>query len=279
MNKLYEHKYCSSFMSGIAGSKAMFINVTTLMWLNTTTNIQYCKGGNMYTTINSVYRKGGIFRFYNGFVPTLLHGCISRFGDIYSHSFVKNNKFLENKHILLDTVFSATLSSTFRSLITPLDTFKIIQQMDGTNDFASVKRKLFKKGPSHIWNGAGAVFLSNFVGYIPWFYTYEFLDHYIPYDPNTYNLFRNATIGFTSSIVSDFFSNGVRVIKTIKQHDTSYSSYTQLVKCHLQHNNATQLMFRGLETRIITNCVQSILFTILWKWFEQQDSKPRLNNK
>ena len=240
-----------AFMAGIAGSKAMFVNVTSLMWLNTTTSIQYCKGGHMFTTLRNTYRQGGLLRFYNGFAPALLHGCISRFGDIYSHEVTKNNSQLT----LSSTITSAAISSTIRTIITPLDTLKVFQQMNGTNKF---KHNFLS------WNASGAVFTSNFVGFIPWFYTHDLLQSYIPNCDHYKNL-RNAVIGFTSSIVSDTFSNGFRVLKTLKQCDDNNISYIRLIK----NNKPSQLLFRGIETRIVTNAIQSMLFTVMWKYFEE----------
>jgi hypothetical protein len=106
--------------------------------------------------------------------------------------------------------------------------------------------------------------MSNFVGYIPWFYTHDLLQTYIPQCEHYKNC-RNAFIGFTASIVSDTFSNGFRVLKTLKQYDNTNLSYIQLIKS----NNPTQIVFRGIETRIFTNAIQSMLFTVLWKYFEQ----------
>jgi len=267
-----------AFVAGIAGSKAMLINVTSLMWLNTVTNNQYCKGDTMSNTLKNLYRQGGIGRFYNGITPTLLHGCTSRFGDVYSHTMMKD--ISDNKNVFVDTIVSATMSSTFRAILTPVETWKVFKQVDGENSAQKFRKKITTYGPLSAWNGWGAVFASNFVGYVPWFYTYDTLDKCVPkqnimsmdakYDCH-YNFCRNGLIGFTSSIVSDVFSNGIRVVKTLKQHDTRNPTYGQLIIDNMGRNGGIRFMFRGIETRLITNGIQSMCFTILWKWFENNN--------
>ena len=54
-----------------------------------------------------------------------------------------------------------------------------------------------------------------------------------------------------------------------KQSYPTQISYPQVVKNVLQESGVTGLMFRGLETKILANGLQGILFSILWKQFEE----------
>ena len=63
-----------SLESGISGATAMSINIATLMWLRTTVNYQYRYGVNMRTAFQTLYKQGGIPRFYKGVGPALLQG-------------------------------------------------------------------------------------------------------------------------------------------------------------------------------------------------------------
>ena len=80
-------------------------------------------------------------------------------------------------------------------------------------------------------------------------------------------LLRNAGIGLAASVVSDTFVNAIRVIKTTKQslgskHSVSYAEVVNIV---LAADGWRGLFGRGLRTRILSNAIQSIVFTIIWR--------------
>ena len=71
---------------GIAGAGAMVVQVSTLMWMRTTMNYQYRHGTSTMQAIKTLYVDGGrgvsgVLRFYKGFLPALVQGPLSRFGD------------------------------------------------------------------------------------------------------------------------------------------------------------------------------------------------------
>jgi len=66
---------------GLAGAAAMFINVGSLMWMRTTINYQYRYGTTTMVALRTLYKDGGIPRFYRGLLPALIQGPLSRFGD------------------------------------------------------------------------------------------------------------------------------------------------------------------------------------------------------
>jgi Mitochondrial carrier protein len=80
---------------------------------------------------------------------------------------------------------------------------------------------------------------------------------------------RRALIGFCSSAISDTCSNSIRVVKVYKQSHPDQLSYPQVVQRVLAESGMTGLFFRGLETKILANGLQGILFSILWKQFEE----------
>lgn len=83
---------------------------------------------------------------------------------------------------------------------------------------------------------------------------------------------RNATIGFCSSVVSDVTSNSIRVVKTTKQASETQISYKETVKMIIEKDGMHGL-FRGLNTRIIANATQVMLFTIIWKGLQERMDK------
>ena len=78
-------------------------------------------------------------------------------------------------------------------------------------------------------------------------------------------LTRNATIGFMSSAVSDTCSNSIRVLKTCKQVSTKSTTYVDVYKNITTNQGISSLMFRGLGTKIISNGIQGMMFSILWR--------------
>lgn len=80
---------------------------------------------------------------------------------------------------------------------------------------------------------------------------------------------RRAIMGFCSSAISDTCSNSIRVVKVYKQSHPEQLTYAKVVSNVLQESGIRGLFFRGLETKILANGLQGILFSILWKHFEE----------
>merc|ERR1712196_269929 len=81
---------------------------------------------------------------------------------------------------------------------------------------------------------------------------------------------RSAVIGFCSSFTSDLVSNSVRVVKTAKQTNAVPLSYAGTVAMIVAQDGVAGLLFRGLGTKILSNGVQAMLFTICWRYFEEK---------
>ena len=142
--------------------------------------------------------------------------------------------------------------------------------MQVTGKFSSVVDKVKAVGPLSLYNGSIAAASATFVGHYPWFFTYNFLSEKIPKQDTTLGeLGRRALLGFCSSAVSDTCSNSIRVCKVYKQSYPEAISYPQVVRNVIAESGVTGLMFRGLETKILANGLQGILFSILWKHFEE----------
>merc|ERR1711988_797836 len=71
----------SAFRGGASGAIAMVAQVGSLMWLRTTMNYQYRYGTTTSQAIRTLYKDGGVFRFYRGVGPALIQAPLSRFGD------------------------------------------------------------------------------------------------------------------------------------------------------------------------------------------------------
>lgn len=130
-------------------------------------------------------------------------------------------------------------------------------------------KKVLTHGPQTLFYGAMATSTATFMGHFPWFLTFNKLNAIIP-EPQekSQRLLRRAFIGFVCSIVSDSVSNSMRVIKTTKQTYKTKISYPEVVKEILSKEGVPGLLGRGLKTRIATNGMQGLMFSVLWKMFE-----------
>ena len=142
--------------------------------------------------------------------------------------------------------------------------------MQVTGKFSNVVTKVKAEGVTALYHGSLAAASATFVGHYPWFFTYNLLSEKIPkQDDPLKELGRRAIMGFSASAVSDTCSNSIRVVKVYKQSSPEALSYPQVVKNVIKESGIRGLMFRGLETKILANGLQGILFSIMWKHFEE----------
>ena len=104
---------------------------------------------------------------------------------------------------------------------------------------------------------------------LQWFATYNTLSENLPL-PQTLlqKLFRQAFIGFVASVVSDSISNSLRVVKTYRQVNETRIGYLDAAKEVIRVDGVLGLLGRGLKTRIIANGCQGLMFSVLWKLFQ-----------
>lgn len=250
----------------------MGANVAALMWMRTTINYQYRNGTSFPVALRALYADGGIPRFYRGVLPALAQGPLSRFGDTAANTGILTmlNSLDATKDINIGfkTVAASTAAALFRIVIMPIDTVKTTMQVTGK--FSNVVDKVKVNGPFALYNGSLAAASATFVGHYPWFATYNFLSEKIPkQDTQLAELGRRAIMGFCSSAISDTCSNSIRVVKVYKQSHPEQLTYAKVVSNVLQESGVRGLFFRGLETKILANGLQGILFSILWKHFEE----------
>jgi len=240
--------------------------------MRTTVNYQYRNGTTFPQALRSIYADGGIPRFYRGVLPALIQGPMSRFGDTAANTGVltllDSYESTRNMNVGFKTVAASAAAALWRIFLMPVDTTKTTMQVTGK--FSAVVDKVKINGPLSLYNGSIAAASATFVGHYPWFFTYNLLSEKIPkQDTQVAELGRRAIIGFCSSAISDTCSNSIRVVKVYKQSHPEQLSYPQIVKNVIQESGISGLMFRGLETKILANGMQGILFSILWKHFEE----------
>lgn len=262
----------SAVRGGAAGAVAMGANVACLMWMRTTVNYQYRSGVTFPVALKTLYADGGIPRFYRGVLPAIVQGPLSRFGDTAANTGVltllNNLDSTRDLAVGFKTVAASASAAIFRIFLMPIDTVKTTMQVTGK--FSNVVSKIKTSGPLVLYHGSLASASATFVGHYPWFFTYNLLSEKIPkQDTQLGELGRRAILGFCSSAVSDTCSNSIRVVKVYKQSSEVAISYPQVVSKVIEESGLRGLFFRGLETKILANGMQGILFSILWKHFEE----------
>lgn len=255
---------------GIPGMAAMTVQVTTLMWLRTTMNYQYKYGTTTTEAMRQLYKQGGIPRFYSGYSMALLQGPLSRFGDTAANkgilALLDQKETTRNLPIPVKTAAASLSAAAFRTFLMPIDTMKTMLQVEGANGWKVMANKVKTNGPSVLFHGSIAASTATFAGHYPWYTTYNYLNIVLPeYKQQlSLHLLRSAFIGFCASLVSDTVSNSFRVVKTAKQTSTKSSTYSQIIHEILKKDGAKGLLGRGLKTRLLTNGIQGLLFSVLW---------------
>jgi len=272
VNEVLSKAAKSAIRGGTAGALAMGANVGALMWMRTTINYQYRNGTTFPVALRTLYADGGIPRFYRGVLPALIQGPLSRFGDTAANTgmitLLDSMDSTKNLSVGVKTVGASMAAAGFRIFLMPVDTVKTTMQVTG--QFSNVVTKVKTGGIPVLYHGSLAAASATFVGHYPWFFTYNFLSEKIPkQDDKVSELGRRAVIGFCSSAVSDTCSNSIRVVKVYKQASPIPITYPETVKSVIAESGVTGLFFRGLETKILANGMQGILFSILWKQFEE----------
>merc|ERR1711935_312317 len=263
--------------SGGAGAIAMVFQVCSLMWMRTTMNYQYRYGMTTRVAFSTLYKQGGIRRFYRGLTPALLQGPLSRFSDTAANTgiltLMAQHPKMVDLPIAAKTVVASATAASMRILLMPIDTVKTTMQVEGKDGVKMLRQKI-AKSPTALWHGSAGAVGATFAGHYPWFATYNILQEKIPpADTTLSKLGRNAVIGFTSSVVSDTVSNSIRVLKTYRQTSGENISYAQCARNVIEQDGVMGLMGRGLKTRILANGMQGLMFSVLWKFFDEKFSK------
>lgn len=275
--EILEESKNKALRGGISGFSAMVVQVTSLIWLRTTMNYQYRYGTSTITAMKYLYKDGGIPRFYKGYMPALVIGPLSRFGDTAANSGVLSllDSYQSTKNLPtpIKSLFSSMVAAIWRINLMPIDTTKTILQVEGRKGMPILYNKFKTGGIKSFYQGALGICSATFIGHYPWFATYNFMNKNISSyrdKPFFYQLCRNASIGFTASVVSDCCSNSVRVITTTKQTYPTFITYSEAINIVIQKDGINGLFTRGLQTRILANGCQGMLFTVLWKFFEEK---------
>jgi len=233
-------------------------------------NYQYRYGGGTAKAIRTLWKDGGVPRFYRGLIPALMQSPLSRFGDTAANvgvmSALDNIESTKNLPIGVKTAVASCGAATWRLFLMPLDAWKTIKQVEGGEGLNALIAKARLHGVSKLYHGSLAAMGATFVGHYPWFFTHNYLSQNLPTFDFTYGKYvRNAGIGFVASVVSDSLSNSIRVLKTTKQTAVVPMTYPEAFHGIIKKDGYLGLLGRGLGTRILTNGMQGMMFSVGWK--------------
>jgi hypothetical protein len=273
---------------GKAGASAAVVQVCSLMWLRTSMNYQYRYGGNLQSSLKTLWEEGGIPRLYQGLPFALIQGPATRFGDTAANvgilALLDSLPQTQSLPLPIKTACGSFAAGAWRIALMPIDASKTSMQVEGADGLQRLWASVAERGPGPLYRGASAQAAATAAGHFPWFLTYNFLNEQLPLISSSDDLFlslaRAAFLGLAASCVSDCVSNSLRVIKTTKQTaqlgddvalDGSQKelSYQEVVSLIIEKDGWAGLFGRGLQTRLLTNAIQGAIFSVLWKYFQQ----------
>ncbi|KAG6889472.1 hypothetical protein C0995_000999 [Termitomyces sp. Mi166 len=241
--------------------------------LRTVMNYQYRYGTTTSESMRILYADGGWTRYYHGLIAALVQGPVARFGDTAANAGIlalfQSTIYFKDLPALIKTIFASIAAAGFRMLLTPVDTIKTIMQTQGREGLPILRKRIEQYGIGTLWYGALATAATGFVGHYPWFGTYNCLEANLPEGHTLVEkLLRHAFIGFIASAVSDSVSNSLRVVKTYCQVNETRIEYFDAARAVIATDGVKGLLGRGLKTRILTNGLQGLIFSVLWKFFQ-----------
>ena len=271
--QIFEKAAKKALGGGVSGALAGVAQVLLLMWLRTTINYQYRNGGGTRDAMAALYEEGGLRRFYRGVSFALFQTPLTRFGDTAANTGVLALLATSDLPVGVRTAVASGAASLWRIGLTPIDTMKTSLQVVGEGATEQVMAKVKTDGVGALYQGALANAAASFAGNYPWYLTFNTLNEALPLAPDgdlRAKLLRTAALGVSAACVSDCVSNSIRVLKTTRQTSAETISYREAARRILETDGWWGLFGRGLGTRIGTNALQAVLFTVIWKLLEAQ---------
>lgn len=122
--------------------------------------------------MKTLYKEGGVLRFYRGVGPALIQGPMSRFGDTAANAGVLTllNESASTKDlpIPIKTAAASAAAGGFRIFLMPVDALKTTMQVEGKNGIPILMSKIRTGGVSVLYHGALAAAAATWAGHFPW---------------------------------------------------------------------------------------------------------------
>lgn len=199
-------------------------------------------------------------------LPALLQGPLCRFGDTAANEGVLVLLAAYGLPLWLKTAVGTLAACTWRAALTPLDTLKLVLEVDGfTVGLVLLRRRVALHGVSSFFAGAVGVGITAAVSHWPWFTVNNVLRRRLaPAASRTGELWRSALIGFVATLCSDVAANPMRVLKATVQTAEQPLSYSAAAAAVAAKDGHLALLTRGLVAKICANALQGVVFSVLW---------------
>ncbi|EDQ89844.1 uncharacterized protein MONBRDRAFT_18941 [Monosiga brevicollis MX1] len=268
----FKHGLAAATREGVAGAKAMLVDIALLMWLRTVMNHQYRNGGTMGDTIRKLWRQGGVTRFYSGLTAAMIEAPLSRgvgaAANYATLNMLSRTSLGNHLPVVAQTALSSVGVGCFRLVYYPVDTIKTIMQVEGREGMAMLRHKVRSQGYGVLFHGAGSSIVGAAVRHTLWFTAYNLLDQRIETsgDVSTSSkMIRNALIGSACAVVTDVAANPLSLVKAYRQTNAQAISYSTIVRQIVSKEGVLGLFTRGLSTRIWVDILNSAIFTVVWR--------------
>lgn len=184
--------------SGLGGGIASLVQVITLMWLRTIINYQSRYGTSFAHAFSVLYREGGIGRLYRGLSFALIQAPLSRFVSTASNDGIQALllRFEATKMwgVGRSTMIAGIVVGIWRMILMPIDTCKVVLQVDGKDGFRNLMRRVKNGKFNVLYQGAFANAISSSISHYPWYEgVYTFLSNIFVFYILTFDLFSSSS--------------------------------------------------------------------------------------
>ena len=257
-------------------SPALPTQILLFCWLRTISHYQQVKGGSLWQAAGELWQQGvdsgsrfPVLRFYQGVFPALLQGPLCRFGDTAANEGVLSLTAHTRAPLLLRTALGTLAACSWRALLTPLDTIKLLLEVEGMRPgLAVLRRRVVDNGAMTLFAGATGVGITAAASHLPWFWVNNMLQTRVPAQAGSSRareLWRQAFIGFVATLFSDICANPMRVLKATVQTSAVPLTYAAAMAAIVEADGPGGLFTRGLVAKIMANAMQGVAFSVFWK--------------
>ena len=246
---------------GIPGGIAGGVQLSSLYWLRTIIKYQYVYPQTLMATSRNLWKEQDRYRLYRGFIPNLSKVFLGKIGE---SSLIKHFQPENHNDIFQNTILTAGIITAWKTLMMPLDTIGNSYQVNGLNSKEIIKNRIKRQGVSTLWSGTLVYLNISFINYSIWVYTYHYLNKCLPTQINSD--LRNGFIGLSSTFMADIVINPLRVLKTNIQSHPEKKKYSEIYRQVFKNRRD---YFRGIQTKMIFNCLNGALYVILWKRLDE----------
>jgi len=133
LRSIFEKAGKKALSRGQARALAAIVQVCSLMWLRTSMNYQYRYGGNLRSSLQTLWAKGGIPRLYQGLPFAIVQGPLSKFGDTAANmgilALFDTLPQTAGLPLSVKTACGSAAAGLWRILLMPIDTSKTVLQV------------------------------------------------------------------------------------------------------------------------------------------------------